>query len=143
MVVYRHRGRLWIRDLSAPDALIDWGWSIPLIGSSLNILPLIMAGTNYGMMRLMQMPAQDEMQEKIQKQMLIMMPIMMAVFLYHMPAGLTLYWTVSNFFSIGQSLYAKRLMAKQKEKHKARLESDGPVKSTNEVTVEATESTAR
>lgn len=142
-VELRGQSFLWIRDLSAPDALIDWGWSIPLIGSSLNILPLIMAGTNYGMMRLMQMPAQDEMQEKIQKQMLIMMPIMMAVFLYHMPAGLTLYWTVSNFFSIGQSLYAKRLMEKQKEKHKARLESDGPVKSTNEVTVEATESTAR
>ena len=31
-----------------------------------------------------------------------MMPVVMLLFLYDLPSGLTLYWTVSNLFSIIQ-----------------------------------------
>ena len=34
--------------------------------------------------------------------MMMMMPVIMLVFLYDLPSGLTLYWTVSNLFSIIQ-----------------------------------------
>jgi YidC/Oxa1 family membrane protein insertase len=37
-----------------------------------------------------------------------MMPIIMLLFLYDLPSGLTLYWTVSNIFSIIQLWLQKR-----------------------------------
>ena len=40
--------------------------------------------------------------DPMQKKMMMMMPVIMLVFLYDLPSGLTLYWTVSNLFSIIQ-----------------------------------------
>jgi YidC/Oxa1 family membrane protein insertase len=44
--------------------------------------------------------AMDPMQQK----MMLLMPVFMLVFLYSLPSGLTLYWTVSQIFSILQLL---------------------------------------
>ena len=43
-----------------------------------------------------------------QKKMMVMMPVIMLLFLYDLPSGLTLYWTVSNLFSILQLWLQKR-----------------------------------
>ncbi len=126
-VELRGQSFLWITDLSQPDKLVDWGTELFLIGSSLNILPLIMAVTNYIQMTIMRMPATDEMQERIQKQMMYMMPIMFVFFLYKLPSGLILYWIVSNIISIGQSVITKRIIAAHMaahEAHKARGKGD-------------------
>ena len=40
--------------------------------------------------------------DPVQKKMMMAMPIVMLIFLYDLPSGLTLYWTVSNIFSIIQ-----------------------------------------
>jgi YidC/Oxa1 family membrane protein insertase len=40
--------------------------------------------------------------DPMQKKMMMAMPIVMLIFLYNLPSGLTLYWTVSNFASIVQ-----------------------------------------
>ena len=40
--------------------------------------------------------------EPAQKRMMLIMPIIMLYFFYDLPSGLTLYWTVSNIFSIIQ-----------------------------------------
>ena len=37
-----------------------------------------------------------------QKKMMMIMPFVMLFFFYDLPSGLTLYWTVSNIFSIIQ-----------------------------------------
>ncbi len=125
---------MWITDLSAPDRLISWNTNLILIGSSFNLLPLIMAATNYIQMRVMRMPAADEMQERIQKQMTIMMPIMMLFFLYKLPSGLILYWIVSNIISIGQSIITKRIIASHMAVHEAQKKSQ-PSKELREGTV--------
>ena len=39
--------------------------------------------------------------------MMMIMPIVMLFFLYNLPSGLTLYWTVSQIFSILQMLLQK------------------------------------
>jgi membrane protein insertase Oxa1/YidC/SpoIIIJ len=70
------------------------------------------------------------------------MPIMLVFFLYHMPAGLTLYWTVSNIFSIAQSVVTKRLIAKHKEEHAARMGVGDGNKQGN-VAVETSSTTVR
>ena len=61
----------------------------------------------------------SSMQASIQKQMMIMMPIMFTFFLYQLPAGLVLYWIVSNTLSIGQSIITKRIIAQSMAAHEA------------------------
>ncbi len=123
-VELRGQSFLWIPDLSGPDRLWDWGITLPLFGSSLNLLPLLMGATNFIQMRIMQMPATDDMQRRIQKQMMILMPIVIVVFLYQLPSGLILYWTVSNVISIGQSYMTKRIIASHMAAHEASKEAE-------------------
>lgn len=127
-VELRGQNFLWITDLSGPDRLFDWGVSLPLLGSSFNVLPILMAVTNYIQMRIMRMPATDELQERIQRQMTIMMPIMFIFFLYTLPSGLILYWIVSNCVSILQSIMTKRIIAKHMAQHEAEKAAANPTK---------------
>lgn len=124
-VELRGKSFLWMNDLSAPDALIHWGVALPLIGASFNLLPILMGITNFIQMKIMQMPAQDEMQQKIQTQMMYMMPIIFTFFLYHLPSGLILYWIVSNCISILQSLLTKRIIASHMAAHEAAQKTNG------------------
>ena len=48
--------------------------------------------------------AMDPMQQK----MMMLMPMVMLFVLYNLPSGLTLYWTVSQVFSILQLVLQKR-----------------------------------
>ena len=48
--------------------------------------------------------AMDPMQQK----MMALMPVFMLIFLYELPSGLTLYWTVSQIFSILQLLLQRK-----------------------------------
>jgi YidC/Oxa1 family membrane protein insertase len=88
---------LWIGDLSEPENL--FAGMIPFIGA-INILPVLMAGT-MGIQSYLTPSTGDPMQQKM---MTIMMPAMMLVMFYTMPAALSLYWTVSQGISILQML---------------------------------------
>ncbi len=92
----RFAGFLWIPDLSEPENL--FAGMIPLIGS-LNILPLLMTGTTVLQQHLTPTSADPQ-----QKQMMMLVPIMMLFIFYNMPSGLTLYWTTSNVAMIVQML---------------------------------------
>jgi YidC/Oxa1 family membrane protein insertase len=91
---------LWIRDLSEPETLFEG--MIPLIGS-LNILPLLMTATMIWQQKLT--PSMTDPQQ--QKMMMIMSAVMMFMF-YSMPAGLLLYWTVSQCLAIVQLIMQQR-----------------------------------
>ncbi len=97
---------LWISDLSAPERLIEFGFTIPLLGwDALNILPLLMTATMV-IQQKMTPTAGDPAQQRI---MLIMMPAMMLFFLYNFASGLALYWTTQNVLMIVQQmLYLQR-----------------------------------
>ena len=84
---------LWIRDLSDQENILPGLLPIPI-----NILPIVMAATMYLQSRLtpsMGDPAQQRM-------MMLMMPAMMLVMFYTMPAALVLYWSVSQVLAIVQ-----------------------------------------
>ena len=53
--------------------------------------------------------AMDPMQAKI----MLAMPIVMLFILYSLPAALTLYWTVSQIFSIAQMMYQNKLKKRE------------------------------
>ena len=93
---------LWVGDLSSPENLLQG--MIPLVGS-LNLLPLLMTVTQIWQTKLTP-AAGDPMQQKM---MMWMMPIMMLVFLYSMPAALVLYWTANQVMMIIQLYWQRRL----------------------------------
>lgn len=93
---------LWVCDLSASDTI----FTLPGLNFPVNPLPILMAGTMLWQARLTPMaPNMDPAQQKIMKY----MPLMFVVFLYTFSAGLTLYWTVQNLFSIAQMKLTKKL----------------------------------
>lgn len=86
----------WAADLAAPDTVAHI-FSLP-------INPLVLAMTLLMVVQQRLTPtAMDPMQQK----MMMIMPIVMLFFLYNLPSGLTLYWTVSQIFSILQMLLQK------------------------------------
>lgn len=106
---------LWIRDLSAPDALIPFSSpvNIPLISSmtgpitAFNLLPILVSAAMFAQQKLMPKPKPPAGQsdEKAQQaaQMQKMMPymtLMFGLFFYNMPSGLNLYIGASSFFGM-------------------------------------------
>ena len=99
----------WIPDLSAPESVLDFGFSIPLVNwTSLRLLPLIMLGTQLLSGKITQPPGSDQTGGTQMKLMTYAMPIVFLFILYDMPSGLVLYWTVQNLLSIVQQLYMNR-----------------------------------
>lgn len=87
----RHQSFLWAIDLTQPDTIAHI-FSIPI-----NPLAILMALTMVLQQKLTPV-ATDPMQAK----MMMFMPLIMLIFLYSLPSGLTLYWTVSQIISIIQ-----------------------------------------
>ena len=82
---------LWIHDLSSAD---PW-----------YLLPIVMA---ISMFVLQKMTPQGGIDPSQQKMMNIMMPVMMGVFFFKLPAGLNLYYALSNVIMIGQTWMMNR-----------------------------------
>ena len=85
---------LWIKDLSAMDP-----WFI---------LPIFMGVTMVVQQRLNPEPS-DPMQAKMMK----IMPIIFAVFMLFFPAGLVLYWTANNLFSMAHQHFVNKRIEKE------------------------------
>jgi YidC/Oxa1 family membrane protein insertase len=95
---------LWIDDLSQPDALFTLPFSLPLMGPYFNLLPIIMAVSTYLQTKLTpQSGAGGQMAA-----MTTIMPIMMLFFLYNMPSGLVIYWTINTVMTAFQSWQVNR-----------------------------------
>jgi YidC/Oxa1 family membrane protein insertase len=96
-VPMRNADFLWISDLAARDPVF--------------ILPIIMGATMWLQQRLQmasQAPAAaGDPAAQMQKAMKYM-PVIFTVMFAFMPAGLVLYWTVSNMFGIGQMWWIRR-----------------------------------
>src|SRR5262249_46621363 len=94
----------WVKDLSQPDAL-PLPFSLPLIGSTLNVLPILMMITWF-LQTLMTPKPTDPQQAQMMKMMSIM-PFVMAFFLYNYAAGLSLYMVVSSLLAMIQIKFLK------------------------------------
>ena len=105
-VELRYAPFLWIADLSEPEGLFA-SW-FPFGG--LNILPILMAATT-ALQSAFTPSAGDKSQQKM---MMIAMPAMMLVMFYSFPSALSLYWFLSNVFSIVQMWIIRRQTAAPK-----------------------------
>lgn len=89
---------LWIKDLSSPDAL-GLPFTLPFLGNSINILPIITAGVMFLQQKVMSAKKTDTVSEQMKQQQVMMMymiPGMMLVFFYKMPSGFVLYFLVNS-----------------------------------------------
>ena len=107
-VELRYAPFLWIADLSEPEGLFA-SW-FPFGG--LNLLPILMAVST----ALQSYFTPSTGDKKQQQMMMVMMPAMMLIMFYSFPSALSLYWFLSNIFSIVQMWLTRRqTAAKQAE----------------------------
>jgi YidC/Oxa1 family membrane protein insertase len=95
----------WINDLSAPDRLLNFDFTIPFMDApaGIPVLTLLM-GASFLLQQKMTPTAGDPMQAK----MMMLMPIFMTVLFINFPAGLVLYMFVNNIISMGQQKYTQK-----------------------------------
>jgi YidC/Oxa1 family membrane protein insertase len=101
---------LWIKDLSAPDALFGHIPSVvPLIGGfAVGPLPIVMGISMYVQQKMTPTTA-DPRQAKL----FMLMPVVLTFVFLNFASGLVLYWFVSNLLSIVQQFYTNRKVAKE------------------------------
>ena len=103
---------LWIKDLAKPDA-VPLPFSLPVIGPSINILPLFMVGAMLAQQKISQGISAGAMtaeQAGQQKMMMMLMPLFFGVLFYKMPSGLVLYWLTNTILmTMEQGLISKRM----------------------------------
>ena len=103
----------WIRNLAAPDMLLDWGDRVPWVsrpsdyggfiylGPCLNLLPLFAMSLMVIQQKLfMPPPTSDEMKQ--QQDMMMVMSVVMSVMFYRVPSGLCLYFIVSSVWGLAE-----------------------------------------
>jgi YidC/Oxa1 family membrane protein insertase len=90
---------LWIDDLSVPDRLFSFPFSVPLMTPpyGIPVLTLLMGASMYLQQKMTPTPG-DPTQAKI----MMMLPIVFTFLFINFPSGLVLYWLVNNVLSIGQ-----------------------------------------
>jgi YidC/Oxa1 family membrane protein insertase len=79
---------------------------LDLAGQGNIILAIIVGGTMWVQQKMTQAPAVDPRQESTSKIMLLMMPLMFGFLSLSFPAGLGLYWAVSNVIGIVTQYFA-------------------------------------
>ena len=96
---------LWIPNLEIVDPYL---WRMPLLAAATTFLQsktMMMGGSNNP----------KDQTAKTQNMMNYMMPVMIFIAARSFPAGLALYWVISNTFSTVQQLISKRHLFKAKE----------------------------
>ena len=93
---------LWIEDLAYPDRLVDLGFGIPLIGSSLNLLPILMTIITLLSTLTYKNELAPKQEIKRQKVRLYLMAVSFLVLFYPFPAAMVLYWLMANLLQTVQ-----------------------------------------
>lgn len=119
---------LWIKDLGFAEnhifenglinGLSMGGMTLPFVGDAFPVLAVITGVTTYLSTAITSQPSMNEQQASTQRTMNIMMPIMIFVFSIQFPAGLGLYWVVSNLFQFGQQFIVLNSSKNPKEELK-------------------------
>lgn len=104
----------WIDNLTAPDVVFRWSGSIPLIGNSLHLLPILLGVAMFFQQRMSAPKNVNEMTDQ-QRQQRFMGNIMVVVFtfmFYNFPSGLNIYWLSSMLLGIAQQMLTTKNLKK-------------------------------
>ena len=99
----------WITDLSAPDKVLELPFTIPIYGSYVAALPILMVVSMFIQQKMMSGPSQQPQQK--------MMQYTMSFFFFFIfnsfPSGLNLYYTLFNILTIAQQKLVKPEIKKE------------------------------
>ena len=112
----------WIMDLSAPESVLSFPFTIPFIGNELHLLPIIYLATMMLLMIYTQKSTGGANNGAMQIFMTYFFPIIFFFVLYNTSSGLLLYWTMSNVFSIIQQFFTNIFTKKKKVEQKIKAE---------------------
>jgi YidC/Oxa1 family membrane protein insertase len=93
---------LWISDLSFPDSFAQLPISLPMLGSSLNLLPILMTVVSVTATLLFRNRDAPASEVRRQKRNLFFMSAAFLILFYPFPASMVLYWTASNALHVVQ-----------------------------------------
>ena len=96
---------LWINDLSAPDAIANWGFSI-LGMTQISGLAVLMGVALFIQQKM-------TITDPNQKMLVYLMPLMFLFMFSNFPSGLNLYYFVFNLLAIGQQVYINKFSNKR------------------------------
>jgi YidC/Oxa1 family membrane protein insertase len=99
---------LWINDLSAPDRLFRFDFTIPFMDPpyGIPVLTLVMGATMF-----LQQKMSPPMGDATQAKMMMLMPVIFTFIFINFSSGLVLYWLVNNIVSISQQYYITKKYA--------------------------------
>jgi YidC/Oxa1 family membrane protein insertase len=89
----------WVSDLSAPDRLHVFGFSVP-------VLVILMTIASFLLQRMTPMATADPSQQR----MMMMMPLVFAFMFFRLPSGMVLYWLTSSVVQLLQQVFINRQM---------------------------------
>ena len=99
-IALRGVGFLWIEDLSLPDRLLQLPFYIPFFGEHLNVLPFAMTGITLLTSRYFRDVSLSKSLLIKQRRNLYIMAVLFFILFYTFPAGMVLYWTTNNSFTL-------------------------------------------
>jgi len=107
----------WIDNLTAPDVLFSWNASLPVIGNEFHLLPVLLGLIMFLQQKMMSSTPKDPKlmtdQQRQQKAMTTIMPVLFAVMFYNFASGLSIYWLSSMLLGIVQQWWTNRQIAKE------------------------------
>jgi len=102
----------WVKDLSMPESIFSitgiFKNGLPLYGSSVALMPIIMAIIQYYQNKI-------TIKDPNQKAMIYFMPIFMLVLFNNFPAGVVLYWTFQSGLALIQQILTDKVKNDTKE----------------------------
>ena len=93
----RNASFLWVKDLSQPDTVAH------LAGFPINVLPMLMIGTQFWQMSLTPKTGDSQQQKTM-----MFMPLLFGFFCYNFAAALALYYTMQGLLTILQLYITRR-----------------------------------
>ncbi|MCK4913465.1 MAG: YidC/Oxa1 family insertase periplasmic-domain containing protein [Planctomycetes bacterium] len=116
----------WITNLSAPDALFKFpaGVTLPFIGDTFNLLPILLGVAFYMQQKLMPSTASASSNPQMaqqQKMMMFMMPLLFPLMLYKAPSGLNLYIMASTFAGVIEQIVIRKHIREKEEQESVGL----------------------
>jgi YidC/Oxa1 family membrane protein insertase len=126
----RQQPFLWCHDLSAYDAIIDFGHRVPIIGDHISLFALLMAVTmwGYSKMTMSSQPAGNDPNAASMRFMSVwMMPIMMFFICNSLSAALSYYYLLSQLISIVQTWAIRKSIDKEAILEKVRASMGKPL----------------
>ena len=98
---------MWISNLGYPDAVFDFGKHIPLLGNSINLLPILMTLLTIFAALLHQNTIVSAKELLRQKLNLYFMALGFLVLFYPFPSAMVLYWTCANVWGLIQQRFIR------------------------------------